>query len=477
MLVPGSMTFGMAGIGGWMLLKKVQKSATGAEDADPWDVLQAECLDQAHMLLRRKAKPVQVRYVPSPGSSRFPNLKVCLYSASDHICAWPLGSMSLKGAADKGLAYLGPGDVCHLRPGAGGDLFRLRVYQPGAWLDQLLLEKLNVQRGDRFVLLAPASGGLRCCTPQDSDARSPPPDASGGMQDASASAGGRWLLGPTTLFAAAETLPRPVQEAAASSTEAEAPSAGNPVEVEGADAPCDADGGGEQVEATCNELEVASTGHEDEHEAVACSPSASCAGEEAAASRSEPEAAGIGHEGEPAASAASRDASCGGEQAVASCRELEVASTGHEDEPEALAPSLNASCVGEQAASGCSGFSVANTGHEGELEAAAVSRNASGGGERPAAYCRELEVTSTSHQGEAEAVAAPRDASCEEVQAASCSEPEVASAVHQGELKAAADSHNADYGEVQGLTSGEGATEAPQACRVEPTEPQALQQQ
>jgi len=125
--------------------------------------VQAKCLEHAHELLRRKNCPIEVRYEPGEGGP--PQLKVSLYSLSDPLCAFPVGSISGLGGGTggEGAARLAPGDACVLRPQGSADAFRMRIYRPAPFLDVVLHDGVEVRRGDRVVLVAEPNGGkVRC---------------------------------------------------------------------------------------------------------------------------------------------------------------------------------------------------------------------------------------------------------------------------------------------------------------------------
>lgn len=167
MFLPGTMTLAMSGVGAALLIRSARDHAQKLEtgDSSQWHGIQTRCLQHAHLLLRRKECPIEVLYLPTQYHSH-PNVKVCLYSVNDPLCAVPvgkgLGSGIGGGTGGEGTARLSPGERCFLRPVADADSFRMRVYQPAELFDVLLHDGIEVRRGDRIVVAPTANGRYHC---------------------------------------------------------------------------------------------------------------------------------------------------------------------------------------------------------------------------------------------------------------------------------------------------------------------------
>eukprot|EP00913_Durusdinium_trenchii_P012298 g11547.t1 len=150
------------GVGCALLLRSGRESAS-ARDGEKWEVLQAKRLDtgsakwlkHAHTLLRRKTCPIEIRFLPS--SLAPPVIKVTLYSLRDVLCALPVGTLG-GGTGGEASARLGQNQSCRLRPATEDNSFRLRVYRPGLLLDAVLHDGVQVQRGDRLVVMVSEVG-------------------------------------------------------------------------------------------------------------------------------------------------------------------------------------------------------------------------------------------------------------------------------------------------------------------------------
>lgn len=169
MLMPGSMTLSMTCVGAALLIKTAQERrsvvAAGEGDGDGarWKATQTRCLEHAHELLRRKTCPIEITYIPGKDTPQ--QLKVCLYSLRDPICALPVGSVRGLdgGTGGESVARLAHGACCALRPTGSADTFRMRVYEPAPLLDIVLHDGIEVKRGDRLALSFPPGGGqIRC---------------------------------------------------------------------------------------------------------------------------------------------------------------------------------------------------------------------------------------------------------------------------------------------------------------------------
>lgn len=165
-VVPGTMTVAMGGIGCALLLKTARDLSRPPPEvppeADKWQAIQTSCLKQAHKLLRRKSCPIEIRYQGNFGPKE---IKVTLYSVGDPFCALPVGSLkSFTGGTTTGeaTARLRSGEHCVLRPPGDADNFRLRVYQPGTLLDTVLNDGVEVRRGDRMVIMPTVDAKVRC---------------------------------------------------------------------------------------------------------------------------------------------------------------------------------------------------------------------------------------------------------------------------------------------------------------------------
>ncbi|CAK9028324.1 Potassium voltage-gated channel subfamily B member 2 [Durusdinium trenchii] len=162
MMMPGSTVLAMGGVGCALLLRSGRESAS-ARDGEKWEVLQAKRLDtgsakwlkHAHTLLRRKTCPIEIRFLPS--SLAPPVIKVTLYSLRDVLCALPVGTLG-GGTGGEASARLGQNQSCRLRPATEDNSFRLRVYRPGLLLDAVLHDGVQVQRGDRLVVMVSEVG-------------------------------------------------------------------------------------------------------------------------------------------------------------------------------------------------------------------------------------------------------------------------------------------------------------------------------
>lgn len=156
MMMPGSMTLALGGVGCALLVKKArEQSSSGSQEVSKWQTVQSGCLHHAHELLRRKARPIEIRYCPSDRSCP-KQIKVSLYSTSDPLCALPvgiIGAISGSGTGGESVGRLGPGEVCSLRPPGSFDSFRLRVYEPARLLDVTLHDGIEVRRGDKLVIV------------------------------------------------------------------------------------------------------------------------------------------------------------------------------------------------------------------------------------------------------------------------------------------------------------------------------------
>lgn len=166
LLMPGSMTLAMGGLGCAFLVKTARALShpgQAAEGASQWQALQARCLKHAHELLRRKSCPIEIRYVANNSGPRL--IKVSLYSKQDFICALPVGSLGKLGGNSTGgqsSARLESGASCALRPPGNGNSFRLRVYQPSALFDVNLHDGVEVKRGDRVAIVPTDDGKVQC---------------------------------------------------------------------------------------------------------------------------------------------------------------------------------------------------------------------------------------------------------------------------------------------------------------------------
>lgn len=163
--MPGSMTLALGGVGAALLIKKAKEQFTQAEGGDTqWQTLQTQWLKHAHVLLRRKTCPIEVRFVC--GEQDPQKIKVSLYSVGDPLCALPVGSLGSWGGSSTGgasVARLGPGERCALRPISDDDSFRLRVYRPCPILDIVLHDGVEARRGDRLVVTFSPDGQARVC--------------------------------------------------------------------------------------------------------------------------------------------------------------------------------------------------------------------------------------------------------------------------------------------------------------------------
>jgi len=169
MLMPGSMTLAMSGVGAALLVRTAREkrsiTASGEEgEGARWKALQYTCLGHAHELLRRKHIPIEVQYLGREDSPAL--IKVTLYSLNDPFCAFPVGSIRGLdgGTGGESTARLRHGSRCRLRPPGKSDTFRMRVYEPATLLDTVIHDGVEVKRGDRLILTFPPGGDrrLRC---------------------------------------------------------------------------------------------------------------------------------------------------------------------------------------------------------------------------------------------------------------------------------------------------------------------------
>jgi len=161
MLLPGSWAIAAGGLGVAMLYHSVrQRLQSGHSQGNLWERIQEDCLRQAHVLLRSKMCPIEVLYESaSMGPER---VKVCLYSATDPICAIPIDDVG----GDGGFLYLAKGECGVLRPKGDADQFNLRVYRP-ALLDVGLNAGVLVGRGDHLRVVPSACGTKVACFAMD----------------------------------------------------------------------------------------------------------------------------------------------------------------------------------------------------------------------------------------------------------------------------------------------------------------------
>merc|ERR1719419_1830566 len=116
MLVPGVMTVGMGGIGAVLLVRSARERAGlgGTREGDAgngrWQSIQAQCLQHAHELLRRKTCPIEVSY--ARGSDGPATVRVCLYDPGDPFCAVPVGSFGVSSTGGEGAALLHADERC-----------------------------------------------------------------------------------------------------------------------------------------------------------------------------------------------------------------------------------------------------------------------------------------------------------------------------------------------------------------------------
>lgn len=153
-LLPGGFTVGAGVVGVGLLYQKArQLMSNEPRETDPWKQIQAQCMTQAHALLRRKQCPIQVSYVP--GQHGFPKVRVSLYSTKDPLCVIPAGGLN----GDSSVLLEG-GERCSLRPRSDANSFNMRVFKP-ALLDVALNDGVEVKRGDQIAIVMTASGEVR----------------------------------------------------------------------------------------------------------------------------------------------------------------------------------------------------------------------------------------------------------------------------------------------------------------------------
>lgn len=112
-------------------------------------------MQQAENLLKRKLFPVRITNCVV--SDYFPEeLKICIFGADDFWETIPLG-----GFQGSGVGFVKQGSEIVLRPEAGNDFLKLKIFHPGKFIDEPLMTVESVRRGDRLVMaISPINGDI-----------------------------------------------------------------------------------------------------------------------------------------------------------------------------------------------------------------------------------------------------------------------------------------------------------------------------